>query len=219
MIFFHMQIRLFRDRPNGVSFFDAKRLAESEGLRLLSNPEINSSRVEIEKLVKPENFVLLCTGTLLAHPRRMGVFKDHVSYTDPVSRKRNVLEIPPEYRGIPGIALVSNDYEIRNSGSEVTYDPRSISVVRHFPLESGEYYLEKENGIPVAATTNYGKGRLSRFKGEMVGPVIRCVSRYVEDRRINYTLNPNPKPHTCSLSGDLFINTCPSGAFVVFAAK
>jgi hypothetical protein len=214
-----MQIRLFRNRTGAVNFFDAKRLAESEGLRLLSNAEADSNRTEIEKLINPESFVLLCTGTLVAHPKRMGTFSDVVSYFDPLSRKKNVLEIPPEYRGVHGIALVSNDYAIHDSAERITYEPRSLSVVHNFPRESGEYDLESLHGLPITVSTMNGKGYISRFRQEMVGPVIRCVSRYVDDKRKDYSLSPDPKPGSSLLSDDVFLNTCPSGAFVVIAAN
>lgn len=214
-----MMLRLLRDRKTATSFFEAKRISESEGLQLLTNAEMSANGARIAEMAHTQDFMLLCSLTIVAHPRSMGVFSDTVSYADPVSGKKNVLEIPKEFRGLGDVALVSNDYEIIPSSDRFTYEPRSrLSLINAFPRENGYNCLEQEHSIPVTVQTTAGEGRLSRFRQEMVGPVIRCISRHASDRRSNYTL-PAPPPSEYVLAPDVLLNICPSGAFVVVAGK
>jgi hypothetical protein len=191
-------------------------------LRLLTNTEAEEHKAAIEKFTSPLcSFWMFYVRTVVAYagsPKGMkrgwlGAKAEHVDARTGITYS---VDIPEGLQKAP--AMMMDDYEIRRSGREVLLVPGPLArAIDGFPGESG-YYPRGREGIPVIGGYSVEKIRMSRLEGEAILPIVRCVSRAVnEQRRLTESY---PRPAAAKLPvlvPDIILNISPSARFAMLA--
>ncbi len=176
-------IRKVREQKGGLTFADAKALAEASGGRLPRNAEFDrffEATPSGAPLTLSNN---AWTGTIVAYPKPKKPFGDGVDWSDYRSKARYHMDTK-EFRGQKLAALVFEGCELVPDNGRIVFVPTSeIRLVENFPQECGFYAFLPDCGIPY----NDGGDKRPGFPGtrhltrdnnaEWVGPLVRPYSR------------------------------------------
>ncbi len=177
------QIRKIRDQKDGMSFFDALRLAGSMGTRLARNSEFDAffSRGGREgPLTLSHN---AWTETVVAYPGPKKPFGDAVEWNDHRTGTRYHVDTK-EVKGQKGIALAFEGCDIITDGATLIFAPKAeLIIIGPFPQESGFYAFSPPLMLPYEDGTEHQPSapmtrHLTRDNNNgWAGPLVRSYSR------------------------------------------
>jgi len=191
------RVKIFRNKDAPLPFKKAKRLAEKEGYRLISNRLADSL---LHSYMRTQLPTIFWSGTVVAYPKMGEGFKHIVKYTDPISKTNYILEVPGRFVGLKNCALVMlpGTYTLGDTGRKYReyFAQTDLRLLNAFPnITVGSFPIHHELQIPV----ENGRGierELWRSPQEYVGPVVRMHAEHEgENWRDNvYICLPPSKP-------------------------
>ncbi len=110
------------------------------------------------------------TGTIVAYPVAGATFGHDLEYS---CRPARYVMDTSDFRGIRGVALMFEDFELRVDGGTSLFLPKGKPLILEgFPQESGWSPMHKASGIPLLKGDG-GPRFLFRLAGARIGPVVR----------------------------------------------
>jgi hypothetical protein len=187
------------DQRNGLTFFQARKLADSVGRRLARNSEFDTffSLYQGPPLTLSNN---AWTETIVAYPPPKKALGDSVEWTDHRTGTRYYLDTK-DFKGQKRVALVFEGCDMNADGGTMVFSPKSgVVVVESFPQESGFYARHGQTGLPFDDGTSRRPGysdtrHLSRDNNrQWVGPLVRSYSRITRPDNLDHDIYAHFRP-------------------------